>query len=480
MKQATDPSKQRSPVPLIIVADDDKSVRMVIAQALTRQGYHVQTTATAAGMWDLSLASRGALLITDVGFPDGDALDMLPRLRARKPDLNVIVMSARANLLTAIQSQQTGAFDYLPKPFELGQLLSVTKQALAASPQTSPMKATISLAKTSYPPLLGRSPIMQTVFKLLARLAGQTMPVLIEGETGSGKSDVARALHELATEGEASLPPQLIIYNCEQFDQTLHEEAIFGAGGIFEQAVNGSLFINHVDQLSLRAQQRLIAALEQAPAERRLAPQRLLLGTSQNLRDQVSQNQFREDLYFAISLAPLRLPPLRERKEDIPTLATHFCEAANATYKTQKTLSHAAITALQAHDWPGNLRELDMFIRKIVMLAASDVIEAQDVSVEMEAGQIIEVAPLRQQSLSEVAEIHIAHYFETLGEDLPHAGLYDRIIEEVERPLIIQTLHATKGNQIKAAEILGLNRNTLRKKIEWLHISKDRRHYRDQ
>ena len=121
-----------------------------------------------------------------------------------------------------------------------------------------------------------------------------------------------------------------------------------------------------------------------------------------------------------------------------------------------------------------------MFIRKIVMLAASDVIEAQDVSVEMEAGQIIEVAPLRQQSLSEVAEIHIAHYFETLGEDLPHAGLYDRIIEEVERPLIIQTLHATKGNQIKAAEILGLNRNTLRKKIEWLHISKDRRHYRDQ
>ena len=473
-------SKQTAQLPLIIVADDDKSVRLVIAQALTRQGYQVQTTATAAGMWDLSLASRGALLITDVGFPDGDALDMLPRLRARKPDLTVIVMSARANLLTAIQSQQTGAFDYLPKPFELGQLLSVTKQALAASPQASPAKATISLAKTSYPPLLGRSPIMQAVFKLLARLAGQTMPVLIEGETGSGKADVARALHELATEGDAALPPQLITYNCQQFEETHHDAALFGAGGLFEQAVGGSLFINHIDELSPLAQQHLIAALEPSDTDRRPVPQRLILGTAQNLRDKVSHNQFREDLYFAISAAPLRLPPLRERKDDIPTLATHFCESANTTYKTHKNLSHAAITALQTHDWPGNLRELDMFIRKIVMLASSDVIDAQDVSAELEAAVRTETAPIRQQSLSEMAELHIAHYFEALGDDLPHAGLYDRIIEEVERPLIIQTLHATKGNQIKAAEILGLNRNTLRKKIEWLHISKDRRHYRDQ
>ena len=464
-------SKFQTPIS-IIVADDDKAVRLVIAQALSKQGYMVHTTATAAGMWDLSSAGRGDLLITDVGFPDGDALDMLPRLKARRPDLKVIVMSARANLLTAVKSQQRGVIDYLPKPFELKQLISVTKQALIADEPTPPKEPMAKAANHSYISLMGRSTSMQAVYKLVARLASQKLPIIIEAEKGSAKADVARALHDMGMMDEAPF----IMMNCAQIPEDQHDESLFGQKGAAERAKSGTLFINNIEALSPIAQQKLAGALEARDPS--LAwPQRLFVGTTIDLSERVANNFFREDLYFSLTVAPVRLPPLRDRREDIAGLIQHISQKIGTEFGQVKSLSNEALARLQAYDWPGNLRELDFIVRRLFVMSSELVIEEADVKIALE-GQKSEAPQTNSPSLGEAADAHIAHYFQRLGDDMVISDLYDKIIEEVERPLIIQTLRLTKGNQIKAAQILGLNRNTLRKKIDWLHISKDRRDYR--
>ena len=464
-------SKSQTPIS-IIVADDDKAVRLVIAQALSKQGYVVHTTATAAGMWDLSSAGRGDLLITDVGFPDGDALDMLPRLKTRRPDLKVIVMSARANLLTAVKSQQRGVIDYLPKPFELKQLISVTKQALISKEPSPSAEKVQQAANHSYISLMGRSAAMQSVYKLVARLANQKLPVIIEAEKGSAKADVARALHDMSGSEEAPF----IVMNCAQIPEEQHDNSLFGQQGAVQRAQFGTLFINNIETLSPIAQQKLAGALE-AHDQAMAWPQRLFVGTTIDLREIVASNLFREDLYFSLTVAPVRLPPLRDRREDVAGLVQHISTKVTDELGQEKSLSNEALAALQNYNWPGNLRELDFIVRRLFVMSSELVIEESDVKTALE-GQNTPKSPTHSESLGEAANAHIAHYFERLGDDMVITGLYDKIIEEVERPLIIQTLHLTKGNQIKAAQILGLNRNTLRKKIDWLHISKDRRDYR--
>ena len=458
----------------VIVADDDKSVRLVIAQALKKQGYVVHTTATAAGMWDMSVGNRGQLLITDVGFPDGDALDMLPRLVSRCPDIKVIVMSARANLLTAVKSQQQGVVDYLPKPFELKQLIDTTARAFANDSMRSPL-GEIETPQTTYPALLGRSAQMQEVYKALAKLSVQTMPVLIEAELGSGKVDVAKALHDMG--GTQNKP--FIEMNCAQLPKSAHEASLFSQEGAFVKAAEGTLFINHIDALHPDAQLRLVAALEKQDGKGQAWPKRLLLGTVSDLRSAVASDDFREDLFFAISVAPLKLPALRYRKSDIPALANYFCGQMSAELSVKRSLSLSAISALQEYDWPGNIRELAFVLRKLIIASDHVTIEPDVILSEITSlkhSNVDDDQP--QNSLSDAADRHIQDYFDALGDNIPHTGLYDRIMQEVERPLIIRTLYLTKGNQIKAAQILGLNRNTLRKKIEWLHISKDKKDYR--
>ena len=471
------PAAIAAPPASVIVADDDKSVRLVIAQALKKQGYIVHTAATAAGMWDLSVARKGALLITDVGFPDGDALDMLPRLQSRLPDLKVIVMSARANLLTAVQSRQRGVIDYLPKPFELKQLIETTKKALAqvVDNDKDPAVAPIEAPTTIYAPLLGRSPVMQEVYKTLARLSAQIVPVLIESEPGSGKADVARALHDMAGHHDAPY----IEMNCAQLLPKEHVRHLFDAGGAIDQANGGTLFINNIEQLETDAQLHFMRVLESQSKAPDAWPKRLLIGVKEDLRMRVDNDEFREDLFFALSVAPIKLPALRERIQDLPAIVHHFCDEANESFSSSCSFDLSAISALQEHSWPGNIKELEFIVRRLVMSANSAVIEARHVYRELGAKKHSS-GKMNASSLSEAADQHIRNYFMALGDNLPPEGLYERIIEEIERPLIIRTLHLTKGNQIKAAQILGLNRNTLRKKIDLLNISKDRSDYKDR
>ena len=466
----------------IIVADDDRSVRLVITQALSRQGYHVQPASTAASMWDLVSAGKGQILITDVGFPDGDALDMLPRLQVKRPDLQIIVMSARANLLTAVQAQRHHVFDYLPKPFELGALIDVTKRAVAqlqsGQSETTSNQDSLVLPDEVALPLMGNSAAMQTSFKLLARFAMQQLPVIILAEPGSGKEEVARTLHNMSASAQRSgAEGRFVHLPLSQLPPAQHHSQLFGPRGSFYQANGGTLFINDINLLSEDAQMHLVRSFERAelvPGR----PKRLICGSQVDLRQLVEQGQFRDDLHFILSAALLRLPPLRERLEDVPRLVTAISAALQQDFGVQREIEPQAFPVFQSYNWPHNVKELEFLLRRVFIKATGHLITAADVQAEINSLGSADEPPVAD-SLGSAAHHHIARYFTALGDALPPPGLYERVIQEVERPLIKTTLKRTAGNQIKAAEILGLNRNTLRKKMKLLNLSSNRADYRD-
>ena len=467
----------------ILVAEDDKSVRLVVQQALARQGYTVQSSGTAAGLWKLIEAGRGDVLISDIGLPDGDALDLLPRIQQKRPDMPVIVMSARSTLLTAVKAQQTGVFEYLPKPFELRSLVEATSRAVGSIGQSRPAAA-IPSAFEEGGPLVGRSPPMQDIFKAMARVVGTDLTVLITGESGTGKELVARALHDLGSRRAGPFVP----INMAAIPRDLVESELFGhekgafvgadsrMSGRFEQAEGGSLFLDEVGDMPPEAQTRLLRVLQDGEylpvgANRPVkANVRIIAATNQNLQQLMQQGVFREDLFYRLNVVPLRLPPLRERVEDIGPLVNHFLKQAAAGGLPVRRFSPDGIRALAGWNWPGNVRELENLVRRLLVLVGEDVISAEMVDRELAAVREIEAEPIEVESLSNSVNQHIRKYFEALDGAQPPPGLHSRILREVEFPLIVATLELTRGNQVKAAEILGINRNTLRKRIRELGI----------
>ena len=474
-----------SRTPQILVADDDRTVRTVISHALSKQGYQVGATTSVAGLWDMATAGRGDVLITDVNFPDGDALDLLPRLQEKRPDLTIIVMSAQANLLTAIKTQQRGVFDYLPKPFELRQLLDVMSRAISEDrTDLSPDRLTAGLPKQIPAPLIGKSPAMQVTFKLLSRIATQSVPVLIKAEPGSGKQIVAQTLHEMSHLSSAGFEA----VELSQVEEAEHTELLFGPRGLITRTSVGSLFLNNIDQLSVPAQKALAQFMVSGSPGSRLQPAqlgqlRLICGTSADLKQQVSKGAFREDLYFELSVAELGMPPLRDRQEDIPQVASWVCSQLNSQFQTERRLTTEAMARLQDYVWPGNVKELEVLLKRLFIATTEQQISARMVEKELDklsslAEQALVEPIASSDSLSQAVELHLSRYFKALGGAEPDAGLHDRILAEVERPLIVATLYHTGGNQIRAAAILGLNRNTLRKKIRELKISTNRAEYK--
>ena len=467
----------------ILVAEDDKSVRLVVQQALARQGYTVQSSGTAAGLWKLIETGRGDVLISDIALPDGDALDLLPRIQEQRPDMPVIVMSARSTLLTAVKAQQTGVFEYLPKPFELRSLVEATSRAVTSIGQSRPAASNQTGFEESGP-LVGRSRPMQDIFKAMARVVSTDLTVLITGESGTGKELVARALHDLGSRRSgpfvpinmAAIPRELV--ESELFG---HEKGAFvGADsqmtGRFEQAEGGSLFLDEVGDMPPEAQTRLLRVLQDGEylpvgANRPVkADVRIIAATNHNLQQLMQQGLFREDLFYRLNVVPLRLPPLRERTEDIGPLVSHFLKQASAGGLPAKRFTPDAIRALADWSWPGNVRELENLVRRLQVLVGEDIISAEMVESELAVVRPVEAPPIGVESLSASVDQHIRRYFGALDGAVPPPGLHARILREVEHPLIVATLEITRGNQVKAAEILGINRNTLRKRIRELGI----------
>ena len=467
----------------ILVAEDDKSVRLVVQQALARQGYTVQSSGTAAGLWKLIESGRGDVLISDIALPDGDALDLLPRIQQHRPDMPVIVMSARSTLLTAVKAQQTGVFEYLPKPFELRSLVEATERAVGSIGQSRPT-AQAQPGVEEGGPLVGRSRPMQDIFKAMARVVGTDLTVLITGESGTGKELVARALHDLGSRRAGPFVPinmAAIPRNLVESELFGHEKGAFvGAdsrmSGRFEQAEGGSLFLDEVGDMPPEAQTRLLRVLQDGEylpvgANRPVkANVRIIAATNHNLQHLMQQGLFREDLFYRLNVVPLRLPPLRERTEDIAPLVNHFQKQAAAGGLPAKRFTPEAIRALAEWNWPGNVRELENLVRRLLVLVGEDSISAEMVEAELASVRPAEAQPIEVDSLAESVDQHVRRYFSTLDGAAPSAGLHGRILREVEYPLIVATLEVTRGNQVKAAEILGINRNTLRKRIRELGI----------
>ncbi len=467
----------------ILVCDDDSAIRTVLSQALGRAGYDVRTTGTAASLWRWIAAGEGGLVITDVVLPDESGFDLLPRIKRIRPDLPVLVMSAQNTLLTAITAAERGAFEYLPKPFDLKELVHVVQRALASPASRRDIRQEPAEERL---PLIGRSPAMQEIYRIIARLTQTDLTVMIMGESGTGKELVARALHDYGKRRHgafvavnmAAIPKELV--ESELFG---HERGAFTGAtnrgvGRFEQAEGGTLFLDEIGDMPLEAQTRLLRVLQQGeyttvggrtPIRTDV---RIIAATNRDLRQLIGQGLFREDLYYRLNVVPLRLPPLRERVEDIPDLARHFLRKAEEEGLPRKTLDNEALEMLRRHRWPGNVRELENLIRRLVVLHAGDTIPAAAVAAELKeparpaAGEGGE----EPRSLSASVEQYLTRYFLAQGNKLPPPGVYDRVVQEVERPLISICLAATRGNQIRAAQLLGLNRNTLRKKIRDLGL----------
>jgi two-component system, NtrC family, nitrogen regulation response regulator GlnG len=465
----------------ILVADDDRAIRTVLNQALARLGHEVRMTGNAATLWRWIADGDGDLVITDVIMPDENGLDLIPRIKKLRPELRVIVMSAQNTLLTAVKATERGAFEYLPKPFDLRELVSVVERALSAPP-IAPDDDGIDDEQL---PLIGRSPAMQEIYRAIARLMGTDLSVLITGESGTGKELVARALHDF---GKRRSGPFVAI-NMAAIPRELIESELFGhergaftgaaqrSAGRFEQAKGGTLFLDEIGDMPFEAQTRLLRVLQEgeytsvggrAPIR---ADSRIIAATHRDLSQLIRQGVFREDLFYRLNVAPIRIPPLRERAADIPALARHFAAQASKEGLPAKMLDESAMERLRGYRWPGNVRELENLIRRLAALYSQEVIGVDVIEAELaSAPASLATEASNDESLGTAVERHINDYFVAHKGAMPAAGLYDRILREIERPLIVATLVATRGNQIKAAHVLGLNRNTLRKKIRELDI----------
>ncbi len=470
----------------ILVADDDRAIRTVVGQALARLGHDVRATGTAAGLWQWVEKGEGDLVITDVVMPDENGLDLIPRIHRLRPDLRVIVMSAQNTLMTALKATEVGAFEYLPKPFDLNELVRTVQRALTEPKPAAAAPAAPVEEGEEQLPLIGRSPAMQEIYRVLARLMGTDLTVMIAGESGTGKELVARALHDYGKRrggafvavNMAAIPRELIESELFGHEKGAFTGALTRNAGRFEQAQGGTLFLDEIGDMPLEAQTRLLRVLQEGeyttvggrtPIR---ADVRIVAATHRDLRQLIKQGLFREDLFYRLNVVPIRLPPLRERAEDIPELARHFLKQAAGEGLPLKSLDQAAADRLRAYRWPGNVRELENLMRRLAALYSQDVIGADVIAQELTDSAPAATAsePQEAEGLSGAIERHLKEYFAAHRDELPAAGLYDRVLRELERPLLSLTLAATRGNQIRAAEVLGLNRNTLRKKIRDLDI----------
>ena len=474
--------------PTVLIADDDRSIRTVLTQALGRSGYQVRCTGNAATLWRWVEDGEGDLVITDVVMPDENGLDLIPRIKRVRPELRIVVMSAQSTLMTAVKAAQRGAFEYLPKPFDLKELLSVVGRALAAPPPLLDAVPPEPRDADERLPLIGRSVAMQEIYRTIARLTTTDLTVMVNGESGTGKELVARALHDYGRRRSgpfiainmAAIPRELI--ESELFG---HERGAFTGAtnrnqGRFEQASGGTLFLDEIGDMPAEAQTRLLRVLQEGEfttvggRQPIRANVRIVTATHRDLRQAIRAGQFREDLFYRLAVVPIRLPPLRERTEDIPVLARHFLAKAQETGLPGKTLDQGAVDRLRHHRWPGNVRELENLMRRLAALYPQETISEETISAELaDAGAALvdDDRGVLPEPLAQAVERHIRQFLAASRDGMPMRDIYDQVIAEVERPLIQMTLSATRGNQIKAAAMLGLNRNTLRKKIRDLDIA---------
>ncbi|NBB97888.1 MAG: response regulator [Alphaproteobacteria bacterium] len=456
----------------VLVADDDRTIRTVLTQALTRAGCKVHATSSLTTLMRWVEEGRGDLVITDVMMPDGNGIEMIPKISHERPDLPVIVISAQNTIMTAIQANEVDAHDYLPKPFDLPDLLKragaamKNRKLVAASAQagTDPKPAPRGdMSSMEALPLVGRTPVMQELYRLIARVMNSTMPVLITGESGTGKSLIARTLHDLSDRRGQPF----ISANAEDFRTPDSAQALVS------RVRSGSLLLDELASYDPEAQLRVARLLDSLSDD---GP-RIMATAQTNLVQAMGDGGLREDLYYRLSGVTLAVPALRERIDDLEPLAQHFLSQAADDGATLRALSPDALDLVRGYSWPGNVRQLQNTLRRLTLTGQDAVIARPEMELALKSqpSAMAVGEDMGGESLSDSAARHLKRYFDLHGQDLPQPGLYARILREIEVPLIEIALDATAGNQARCAELLGINRNTLRKKITELDIEVSRR-----
>ncbi len=462
----------------IILVEDDLSVSHVIITALRAEGYEVENCKSITERDALMASSRYDLLLTDVGLGEGegDGISSLGSVKATHPDIPIIIISAQNTLNTAVRASETGAFEYLPKPFDLDELVKVVGQALKPR-NVRPVEP--SMDEESLP-LVGRSPAMQDVYRMIARLLKNDLSVLVLGESGTGKELVAEAIHGLGHRkagpfiavNMAAIPSELIEAELFGHEKGAFTGAVASASGKFEQAQGGTLFLDEIGDMPMHAQTRLLRALQSGEINRVggkglvKLDVRIIAATNHDFVQLIEQGKFREDLYYRINVVPIELPPLRERASDIPALTNHFLKLAVTEGLPPKQISEEGMNLLCHNYWRGNVRELKNVIYRLVVTGREDTLSEDAIR------QIL--ATERGEDRAESANMEFEGHIKSIVLDLmtgsEKENMYARALEKFEKPLLTEMMNHAHGNQIKAAKMLGINRNTLRKKLNEYQI----------
>lgn len=468
----------------VLLVEDDESIAIVITAALEAEGLSVDRCDSIAER-DL-LLSRNVYkaLVTDVMLTDGDGIETLGAVRALHPRLPIIILSAQNTLDTAVRASDTGAFEYFPKPFDIDELAKTVHQAIGAS--TAGEGGAIDEPDGQGLPLVGRSPPMQAVYRMITRVLRNDLTVLILGESGTGKELVAEAIHQLGQRragpfvavNTAAIPAELIESELFGHEKGAFTGAVAQHVGKFEQAAGGTLFLDEIGDMPMQAQTRLLRAL-QSGSIRRVGGReevkidaRIVAATNKDLEPMIAAGQFREDLFYRINVVPIHLPALRERPSDIEALAKHFLSLAAGEGLPRRQLTPEAAVLLARQPWRGNVRELRNFIYRLALLAREDI-------VDVAALETLLAQSTRNDEVHDPADLEAA-VAAWLRSTAPAQGtVYDSALAAFERPLFAEVLTGTNGNQLRAAQVLGINRNTLRKRLGELGLDADsfvRRH----
>ncbi len=455
----------------VLLVEDDASIATVITAALEAERFAVEHRDTLAGRDAALAAGRFAALLTDVVLPDGDGIATLAPIRTAHPAMPVIILSAQNTLDTAVRASDTGAFEYFPKPFDLDELVRAVRQAVGSREDEGAPAADDEVGAAL--PLVGRSAAMQAVYRMITRVLRNDLTVLILGESGTGKELVADAIHTLGNRrngplvavNAAAIPSELI--ESELFG---HEKGAFTGAvarhiGKFEQAAGGTLFLDEIGDMPMQAQTRLLRTLQSGRIRRVggreevTVDARIVAATNRDLVPMIAAGTFREDLYYRLNVVPIALPPLRERRDDIAALARHFLAQAASEGLPRRTLGASALRLLELQPWRGNVRELRNVAYRLALLAREDVIDDEAVAA------LLERDPRETAAAAPLADFAAA-VADFLATEVPAEGqLYDAALAAFERPLFAHALAATGGNQLRAARLLGINRNTLRKRL---------------
>jgi two-component system nitrogen regulation response regulator GlnG len=460
----------------ILVADDEDSLRWVLEKSLKQAGYDV----TAVKDGEAAIRAWGAepfdLVFLDIRMPGVDGLTVLARIRERNPDALLIVMTAHGTMDTAIQAMQRGAYDYLAKPFDLDEVVLLAERALVARRLTQEVaQLRTGLSEVwEFGALIGRHPRMQDVYKTIGRIAGSDVTVLLRGDSGTGKELVARAIHHYSR--RAGRP--FVAVSCAAIPATLLESELFGHErgaftdakerklGKLELAHGGTFYLDEVGDMPVELQAKLLRALQERTIERIGGQEpiridvRVLAATNRDLEALMRDGRFREDLYYRLNVVTLNLPPLRERRRDIPLLVEHFL-AKHTAELGERGMVAEALDRLVGYDWPGNVRELENVVQRAMVMATGGVILPEHLPI----GPVSAAASVAiDATLEEIIEKKLLECVRGLRERAS-ANLYALMVGLVEKPLLRAVLRETRGNQLRAAQILGINRNTLRKKL---------------